>query len=139
MPPQLQSKYLTNVVARDRDISWFSTFSGGEVAAEGVSDRSPGQKYPSKSAGEPDISDITVSRRVQLGRDTPELKRYLRGKIGVPDWFTVGQKEVDANRNPIADGDTYTCTLLAVNPPETDLNSTNEPATLTLVFAASNV
>lgn len=137
--PQMQSKYRTEVVGPGRNIGWFGTFSGGQVAAESAPDKAPGQKFPSKGAGDPDISDITVSRRVQRGRDTAELRRWLRNRISIEKAFTVAQKELDSDGNAIDDGDTYECTLLAVNPPETDINAGNEYATLTLVFAASNV
>lgn len=137
--PHMQSKYLTSVVGPGRDIGWFATFAGGEVAAESAPDRSPGQKYTNKGTGDPDISDVTVSRRVQRARDTAELRRWLRRRIGVEKAFTVAQKELDADGVPVADGDTYECTLLAVNPPETDINNGGEYAVLTLVFAPSNV
>lgn len=137
--PQLQSRYLTTVIAGGRNLGPFSTFSGGEVQADSVPDRTPGAEYPEQSGGEKTISDVVVTRRIKLGRDTPDLRRYLRGLVGVTNAMVVGQKELDSNGNPVGSGDTYTGTLTSMTPTESDVNSTNEPSMLSLTVAPSNV
>lgn len=136
---QLQTKYLTTVIAGGRDIGPFATFTGGAVASEAVPDRSPGDEFAEQSGGEKTIGDVTVTRRIKLGRDTPELRRYLRGLVGVTNAMVVGQRDVDADRNPLTTGDTYTGTLTDMTPAESDLNSSAEPSILSLTIAPSNV
>lgn len=136
---QLQSRYTTTVIAGGRNLGAFATFAGGEVQSDTVPDRSPGVEYPEAAGGEKTISDVTVTRRIKLGRDTPELRRYLRGLVGVTNAMVVAQRENDANGNPLATGDTYTGTLSTMTPAESDLNSTGEPSILSLTIAPSNV
>lgn len=137
--PQLQSRYLTTLSVAGRDIGVFQTHSGGHVTGESVADRSPGQEYPAASGGEKTIAPITTSRRVKLERDTDELIAFLQRHVSVENAAVYNRRPLDSNRNPVGSGRTWTCTITAVNEPDSDSNSENEPAVLEIELQPGGV
>lgn len=135
--PQTQSRYLTTVIVGGRDIGAFATYSGGGVAAEVVLDRAPGAEFPTASGADKTIAEITVTRPVEILRDTAELEAYLDRYVGMTDAVTVGRKPYDADGNPYGPGRTRIGTLTAVNPTDSDVNSQGERTSLELVIQPS--
>lgn len=139
--PQTQSQYITTVVANPpggtvRTIGTFTTFSGGGVTAEVVPDRGPLDDYPTQAGAERAIAEITVGRRVDTARDTAELEDYLASLVGTTNAFTIQRKPV-VKKNPFGKGTTWVATLTAMNPTDSDNNSTGDATSLELVFAPS--
>jgi hypothetical protein len=130
MSAVLQSRWLTTLRVAGRDIGVFQTFSGGHVTGESVSDRYPGEEFPTAAGGEKSIAPITIGRSHKLERDTDELIRFLHRNVSVEHAAVVNRRPLDNNRNPSGVGRTWTCTITAVNEPDSDSTSENERSVL---------
>ncbi|HTE59678.1 MAG TPA: hypothetical protein VK631_04960, partial [Solirubrobacteraceae bacterium] len=112
---------------------------GGNVVGESVSDRSPGQEYPSASGGDKTLEPITIGRRVKLERDNDDFYARLHRHASVEDAIIINRKPLGSDNNPVGKGRTWTGTITNVNEPDSDTNSENEPAVVEITMQPSGV
>lgn len=130
--PHAQSRWLTTLFVAGRNIGTFMTFEGGHVTGESMPSRVPGAEFPRKGGGEKDLAPITIGRDYDPNIDTDELVAFLQNYVGAEDAAIVGRRPLDKDRNPYGTGRKWTGTITAIREPESDTNTTNDKAVLTI-------
>jgi hypothetical protein len=113
----------------------FEQFDGGDVTADTTANRAPGAQFQTKTAGTPDISDITVTTPWIESAMGP-LMSLLDNACSFAEDCTVGKVVRDKHGNRIRI-DTYApCVLTGVAGPKGNTTS-NDSATLVLTLAVN--
>jgi hypothetical protein len=129
----LQSGIDAVVTVAGVPIGGFQTITGGDVTAESVKDRPPGSRFETAVESLPSVSDITVTRSWEEGRDGP-LLTFLFSQVGTGP-CNIGRLYRDIAQNVVRT-DAYAGILVGVVAPEGDSNNTNGKAILSLTFNA---
>jgi hypothetical protein len=138
MAKTLQSGFLTNIRAGSRGLPDTTTWSGGEVAAGIVEDRSPGAEFPDAVGALKTISPVTVQWSFDPVVFSDQVISELFALVGKDNAITATRKPKDANGNPYGKGRTYVGTLSAVREPDTDA-TTGDRAPFEVEFQPSSV
>jgi hypothetical protein len=102
----------------------FDSFSGGSHKAENQKHR-PGSMGTRKSLGGPgDRDDFSVGRLYELLRDHPHIKT-LDGLVGIGEVHASRQK-LNPDKSAFGEPVNYTGTLVAVNYPDHDSDSSDK-------------
>lgn len=130
--PSAQRQFLVKVAGID---GYFSTKTGGNVAADTSKVYDGGDPTPFVLASPAEAENVTVGRPYDALRDAPLLAR-LRGRVG-RDSFTVSVTPLDRDYVVVGAPTVYPDALLvAVNEPETDAGS-GDAAMFELEFAVA--
>jgi hypothetical protein len=130
--PILQANIDAVATVNGTPLGGFTTISGGEVSAETVHDRPPGSPYPLAVGAPKVVSNITVGRMWDEGRDGALLP-VLNAAVGQELPCTVARIRRDGKGNQT--GQTiYAAFLVRVGVPDGDTNSTDK-AMLELEFS----
>lgn len=137
MPKIAQRQFVTKVAGLADN---WATFSGGEPSVEVSRDFDGGSLVPDLTQGNPAISDITVGRGFDPGRDGPIRARLSRLiASGKPFRTTITRTPVDEDLSPTgAEPEVYEVQLRGVTPSESDANSATT-ARIQLMFAVRTV
>lgn len=132
-----QDQYNVTVSINGVQLGTFDKMSGGDIDSEEVKYK-PGAMAPELSlGGSVTVSNITVERLFELGRDTsiiPQLKSWVgKGEV------TVVKQPLDINGAPYGTPMVYQGKLKTFTPPPVDSNATSSAATLTLVISSAGV
>lgn len=136
MPKIAQRQFLTKIAGVD---GFWATFSGGEVSVEHTRQFDGGAKVPDLLTGNPQISDVTVSRGYDPVRDAPIRSQLMRGLAeGRSFRTTITRTPTDEDFSPIGAPEVYEVQLKSVTPSDADANSA-DAARLQLVFSTRSV
>jgi hypothetical protein len=110
-----------------QDCGVWDRLSGGDLDSDDTKYRPGGGMGDQESLGGPrQVSNITLTRRWKLGRDT-SLLPLLQQKVGTGD-CVASKMSLDASYNAFGDSLVYNGTLKSVSPP--DYNSSSNDAAL---------
>jgi hypothetical protein len=117
------------------DCGVWDKLTGGDLDSDDLKYRPGGNQGQEETLGGPQtVSDITVTRRWKLGRDT-ELAPFLAEKRGSGECVVVKQP-LDRSYNAYGKPIVYNGTLKTVNLPDAD-STANAVALLALVINAA--
>lgn len=136
MPKVAQRQFLTKVAGID---GLWATCSGGEASVEHTKQFDGGALVPDILSGNPQISDLTVSRGYDPTRDGPirsNLSRMLAQ--GRSYATTISRTPTDEDYTPIGPAEVFEGKLKTVTPSDSDANS-GDAARFQLVFTVRSV
>jgi hypothetical protein len=117
-----QRQFLTKVAGFD---GYWATFSGGESSVEITREYDGGSLVPDLLGGQPTISDVTVSRGYDPGRDGPIRSKIARAiAAGQPYLTTITRTPCDEDFTPTGgEPEVYEARVRGVTPSDSDANS----------------